>query len=464
MLKEPLDRLVEQVAAIGRPPAIVGDAPDRGRVGRRRATHRICGRGAGSWHGQRPARASRRASSSARTSGRRCWRSVGASALRLAIAALISTTAPRGPPDRGGLGARARDGPREDRVASLEQPPDLLVGLDPGRRGAGIAEHPVGHRPVAGGRVVDEGQALALVGQLVELALRHRLPELALDEALPRRGDLAVALGVEARCGAAFMLRHRSNDSGAGPSAARRRYESVGAGLAIRPPRWLWSAGTGAGSKGAGLAVAIKVVGQAAKRGLIPRIPAPDKLVEDARTWVAAEYPQHLRSARVVQASADLPRAVARPPPGRRAGDGRRRRGGTGHRLGRHRETVGPATTRSWAGCSTASGSTSTSSGRTSTTPARSARRPRGSAPSSRSPSARPSRPTTSRCWPGSSSAPSSSGASASPASASACDRGPGSSSTGPSARRSGPATTPGSDVPPRTPGPRRTSGPGGST
>ncbi|HEY6571244.1 MAG TPA: hypothetical protein VIZ22_13190, partial [Candidatus Limnocylindrales bacterium] len=50
------------------------------------------------------------------------------------------------------------------------------------------------------------------------------------------------------------------------------------------------------------MAVTIKVVGQAAKRGLIPRIPAPDKLIEDARAWVAAEYPQHVRSARVLSA------------------------------------------------------------------------------------------------------------------------------------------------------------------
>ncbi len=47
------------------------------------------------------------------------------------------------------------------------------------------------------------------------------------------------------------------------------------------------------------MAVTIRVVGQAAKRGLIPRIPAPDKLIEDARVWVSTEYAQFVRSARV---------------------------------------------------------------------------------------------------------------------------------------------------------------------
>ena len=77
-------------------------------------------------------------------------------------------------------------------------------------------------------------------------------------------------------------------------------------GLAIRVPRWLWSAGYGGRSKGAGLAVTINVVGQAAKRGLIPRIPAPDKLIEDARVWVSADYAQFVRSA-LVQGSSPCP-------------------------------------------------------------------------------------------------------------------------------------------------------------
>ena len=55
----------------------------------------------------------------------------------------------------------------------------------------------------------------------------------------------------------------------------------------------------GGRSKGAGLAVAIRVVGQASKRGLIPRVPAPEKVVEDARGWIAAEYGTFLRSARI---------------------------------------------------------------------------------------------------------------------------------------------------------------------
>ena len=47
----------------------------------------------------------------------------------------------------------------------------LLVRLDPGRRRTRVAQHPVGHRPLAGGRVVLDRQALALVRQIVERAL-----------------------------------------------------------------------------------------------------------------------------------------------------------------------------------------------------------------------------------------------------------------------------------------------------
>ena len=45
------------------------------------------------------------------------------------------------------------------------------------------------------------------------------------------------------------------------------------------------------------MTTAIQVEGQAAKRGLIPRMPAPDKLLADVRSWVEAEYGSVVRSA-----------------------------------------------------------------------------------------------------------------------------------------------------------------------
>ena len=41
--------------------------------------------------------------------------------------------------------------------------------------------------------------------------------------------------------------------------------------------------------------VSVDVEGHAAKRGLIPRLPAPDRLVADVGTWLAAEYPDAVR-------------------------------------------------------------------------------------------------------------------------------------------------------------------------
>ena len=79
--------------------------------------------------------------------------SVGASVLRRTIAALIVVDEPGqlglGATRLGvaGTGARARSSSRR-----VEQRPDLLVGLDPRRRIARVAKHPVGHRPVAGER------------------------------------------------------------------------------------------------------------------------------------------------------------------------------------------------------------------------------------------------------------------------------------------------------------------------
>ena len=72
----------------------------------------------------------------------------------------------------------------DDRVASRKQRPDFLVGLDPGRREVRVLEHPVGERPLARGGVVDEGQPLALVRQIVEGAGLLGLANLLVDEAL----------------------------------------------------------------------------------------------------------------------------------------------------------------------------------------------------------------------------------------------------------------------------------------
>jgi len=43
------------------------------------------------------------------------------------------------------------------------------------------------------------------------------------------------------------------------------------------------------------MTLALEAVGQAAKRGVIPRLPAPDKLLADARAWIDAEYPTVVR-------------------------------------------------------------------------------------------------------------------------------------------------------------------------
>ena len=44
--------------------------------------------------------------------------------------------------------------------------------------------------------------------------------------------------------------------------------------------------------------LAIQVSGQAAKRGLIPRMPPADRLLADIETWLKAEYPEVVRSSR----------------------------------------------------------------------------------------------------------------------------------------------------------------------
>ena len=76
----------------------------------------------------------------------------------------------------------------------------FLVRFDPGRRGARAPEHAIGHRPFPCRRIILEGQALALVRQVVERALLHRLADLALDEALPGRRRLGRP-SASRRCG-----------------------------------------------------------------------------------------------------------------------------------------------------------------------------------------------------------------------------------------------------------------------
>ena len=92
---------------------------------------------------------------------------------------LVAAQRPTGP-------ARARFG-LEQPLDPVDQGADLLVRLDPRWRHSGIPEHPVGERPLAGRAVVPEGQPLALVGQIVERAFLHRLPDLAVDQRLARR-------------------------------------------------------------------------------------------------------------------------------------------------------------------------------------------------------------------------------------------------------------------------------------
>ena len=52
------------------------------------------------------------------------------------------------------------------------------------------------------------------------------------------------------------------------------------------------------------MGLTIRVVGQAARRGLIPRVPAPDHLLTDVRRWITAEYGGFVRSIRDDQTAA----------------------------------------------------------------------------------------------------------------------------------------------------------------
>ena len=161
----------------------------------------------GSRHGYRRPRGSRRAARPRRAAvqrrelgleverspvlaGRRCLVVEAADRVVRGVHDLGQLVAIPPPPD----GGRPRR-PLEDRVAPREQRPDLLVGLDPGRREVGALEHPVGERPLAGGGVVDERQLLALVRQIVEGAGLLGLADLPVDEALARRRERVAQLG-----------------------------------------------------------------------------------------------------------------------------------------------------------------------------------------------------------------------------------------------------------------------------
>ena len=98
------------------------------------------------------------------------------------------------------LDRRALAAPGRAAVTSRSSPlASGLVRLDPGRRDARVAQHPVGHRPVAGRGVVLDRQRRALVRQVVEPAVVHRLADLSLDEALPRRSGLPGAIRIALR-------------------------------------------------------------------------------------------------------------------------------------------------------------------------------------------------------------------------------------------------------------------------
>ena len=153
--------------------------------------------------------ASSRASSASGSSGRRCWRSVGASVLRRSIARFVG----RNEPFQVTPQARSRQGDAAAARASSasrsrEQVADLLVRLDPRRRHARIAQHPKPECALPRRRVVLEREPLSLVRQLVERALVHRLADLSLDDALPRRTDRELALAV------ASLGHHARNRSG----------------------------------------------------------------------------------------------------------------------------------------------------------------------------------------------------------------------------------------------------------
>ena len=154
-------------------------------VGARSAARKPSTRASGLGSSPRTARSSR-SSSASRSSGRRCWRTVGASAFTRAIARFAASTI-RASSRRavaGAAGLPCRAARASSAVALVQQRADRLVRFDPGRRRARVAQHPVGQRPVAGRSIVLERQRRALVRQVVERALVHGLADLALDRGL----------------------------------------------------------------------------------------------------------------------------------------------------------------------------------------------------------------------------------------------------------------------------------------
>ena len=88
------------------------------------------------------------------------------------------------------VAARARIG-----VSSPEELADLLVGLDPRWGDTRVLEHVECEPRLPGVRVVVVWERFALVGKVVELALLHRLADLAVDQRLPVGADLHPAVG-----------------------------------------------------------------------------------------------------------------------------------------------------------------------------------------------------------------------------------------------------------------------------
>ena len=66
------------------------------------------------------------------------------------------------------------------------------------------------------------------------------------------------------------------------------------------PAASIWSPSGRGRVRGSALTVAIRVEGQASKRGMIPRLPAADRLIADARDWLTTEYAPLVRASGIV--------------------------------------------------------------------------------------------------------------------------------------------------------------------
>ena len=196
-------------------------------VARRTRISRL-GRGRAGGHrrrGRRGGRAPRRASS-----GRRCWRSVGASALRRAIAALISmTTRSRARPGRDGwarASGRPGRGSRPDARAAAG-PPCRPRSTAARRRRCAASGRPSPTRrrrsrpPTAGARP-GTGARRTRPSSIASRSWRStRLSHVGATWRRPSASRRLAGRRSEGRPGAAPC----PNDSGTGPSAARRGYE-----------------------------------------------------------------------------------------------------------------------------------------------------------------------------------------------------------------------------------------------